>query len=285
MIQWNCFTPIGLHGLDSSALNQNSGLIINDGTQAHEGNSNPPSRNGSRHGTTELEELRAKNAQYKEINRRLTQELNGKDDQIEALSSQMARLMDEVSSDYNSRKGYIPKLPNFSGRSNEKIEVWITQFDEALYFLNDAEKLYELLPKFRDTAAEFVFGQLTPKVRRDYNLLVSELITRFQKIETPRMYRTQLENRKQRVGESIHDFACDLKRLYDKAYPGRPANVRNEDLVEKFMDGLLDDVARFQVEYHKSPAMIDQAVYEVIHYQEVFGESEKKTYSPTTQSN
>ncbi len=114
--------------------------------------------------------------------------------------------MDEVSSDYKCRKGYIPKLPNFSGSPSEKIEVWITQFDETLHFLNDAEKLQELLPKFRDTAADFVFGQLMPEIRRDYNLLVSELMTRFNLIETPRMYRLQYDKRKQKLGENVHDL-------------------------------------------------------------------------------
>ena len=144
----------------------------------------------------------------------------------------------------------IPKLPNFSGGPDENIEVWITQFDESLHFLNDAEKLQEMLPKFRETAADFVFGQLTYAERSDYQTLLSQLELRFKTIETPRMFRIQFENRKQRVGESVHDFACELKRLYDKAYPRRPWHVRNEDLVLKFLNCFLDQEAGAQVEYH-----------------------------------
>ena len=293
-------------------LSTNSRQNVNtEQSQTNEENSNPSSLNELGHGMSpggasltlgqmrnELEQLRAQKNSHEKLIKRLTQELNVKDDQIhqmsenhgqsiEKLSSQMTQLMnDHQSNAYQSSHRAIPKLPNFSGSSDEKIEVWITQFDEALHFLNDAEKLQELLPKFRDTAADFVFGQLTPEIRRDYHLLASELITRFKKIETRKMYKVQYEKRKQKIGENVQNFAADLKQLYDKAYPGRPRNIRNEDLVEKFMDGLLDDKAKFQVEYHRNPATIDQAVYEVIHYLEVFGQSEKKTsYSATTQSN
>ena len=90
----------------------------------------------------------------------------------------------------------------------------------------------------------------------------------------PRMFHIQFENRKQRVGESVHDFACDLKRLYDKAYPRRPWYVRNEDLVLKFLNCILDQEAGAQVEYHKCPKTIDHAVYEMIRYMEVVGRSQ-----------
>ncbi|KAH3850386.1 hypothetical protein DPMN_092797 [Dreissena polymorpha] len=52
--------------------------------------------------------------------------------------------------------------------------------------------------------------------------------------------------------------------LYDKAHPHRDRQTREEDLVKRFLDGLLDEDTRFEVEYHKEPATIDQAVYNVV---------------------
>ncbi len=230
---------------------------------------------------SELQEFKTKNAEYTEIIKTLKQTLNMKEDTIQQMSSQMAKLM----MDHQQRA--IPKLPNFSGGPSENIEVWITQFDESLYFLSDAEKLQEMLPKFRETAADFVFGQLTYAERSDYQTLLSQLELRFKTIETPRMFQIQFDNRKQRVGESVHDFACELKRLYEKAYPRRPWKVRDEDLVRKFMNCILDRQAGAQVEYHQCPKTIDHAVYEMVHYSEVFGQSDATSLgrSPTSQSN
>ncbi len=223
---------------------------------------------------TELQVLRVQNAQYEEKIKILTQKLNTNEDIMQKMNGQMAKLVIE------SRQRAIPKLPIFSGSADENIEVWITQFDESLQFLNDAEKLQEMLPKFRGTAADFVFGQLTYAERSDYQTLLSQLELRFKMIETPRMFQIQLENRKQRVGESYHDFACELKRLYEKAYPRRPWKVRDEDLVRKFMNCILDREAGAQVEYHQCPKTIDHAVYEVVRYTELLGRPK-----PITQSN
>ena len=43
---------------------------------------------------------------------------------------------------------------------------------------------------------------------------------------------------------------------------------RNEDLLRRFMDGLLNEKASFHVEYIKGPNNIDEAAYEVIHFLE-----------------
>ena len=104
-----------------------------------------------------------------------------------------------------------------------------------MYRLNSSEKLDQLLPRLRGIAADFVFDQLGPEVRSDYHVLVYELRKRFQTFETPRMYQAQYDRRRQNSGESAHSFASDLKRLYDKAYPGRPQSIRNEDLVRNFL--------------------------------------------------
>jgi len=66
----------------------------------------------------------------------------------------------------------------------------------------------------------------------------------------------------------VEDYAAELKSLYDKAYPNRDGVTRREDLLRKFLDGLLDERTQMQVEYLKEPSDIDQAVYEVVNYLE-----------------
>ena len=56
--------------------------------------------------------------------------------------------------------------------------------------------------------------------------------------------------------------------MYDKAHANRDRATRREDLLRRFLDGINDDRARFQVEYIKEPDDIDDAVYEVVNFQE-----------------
>ncbi len=83
------------------------------------------------------------------------------------------------------------------------------------------EKLRELLPKLQGKAGEFVYGQLSRSVRSDFKSLTEELGSRFRKVETSRTYGAQFSNRVQQSGESIEEYAADLKRLYDKAHGNR----------------------------------------------------------------
>ncbi|MES9905514.1 MAG: hypothetical protein ABW168_22905 [Sedimenticola sp.] len=62
------------------------------------------------------------------------------------------------------------------------------------------------------------------------------------------------------------DFAADLKMLYDKGHGYRDRKTRNEDLVRRFLDGLYDEEVRFEVEYHKEPETIDEAIFHVVNF-------------------
>ncbi|MCG8110541.1 MAG: hypothetical protein N0E59_07260 [Candidatus Thiodiazotropha taylori] len=63
-------------------------------------------------------------------------------------------------------------------------------------------------------------------------------------------------------------YAADseLKRLYSKAYTSRDSTTRQEDLVRRFLDGLKDNEARFETEFHKEPDNIDEAVYHAVNF-------------------
>lgn len=59
-------------------------------------------------------------------------------------------------------------------------------------------------------------------------------------------------------------------------------NTRQEDLVRRFLDGLRDSDARFEIEYNKEPEDIDEAVYQAENFMQtkhrgsMDGSSDKK---------
>ena len=160
------------------------------------------------------------------------------------------------------------KLPPFTGK--ESWNVWLNRFNDVaqLKGWTNQEKLAEVLPRLQGIAGEFVYDQLPAATRQNYGLLIEELNTRFQMVETPKSYSAKFNNRTQKPGESVTEFAADLKKLYYKAFPNRDRETRNQDLLRKFLDGLTDDRARFHIEYIKEPADIDHAVHEVIIFEE-----------------
>ena len=123
-------------------------------------------------------------------------------------------------------------------------------------------------------------------MRANFKQLVHELKHRFRKVESARTFMAQFSNRTQRQGESVEDFACELKRLHHHAHSRRDPATRREDLLRRFLDGILDDRARFQVEYVKEPEDIDDAVYEVVNFLETkkrtttLNSEDKKTRKP-----
>ncbi|KAH3711574.1 hypothetical protein DPMN_071245 [Dreissena polymorpha] len=115
-------------------------------------------------------------------------------------------------------------------------------------------------------ASEFVFAQLPTELLSDYHELTSELTRRYRVVETSRSFAAKFSRRNQKQGEKAEDYAAELKRLYDKAHKKRDRSTRDEDLVRRFLDGLVDQEVKFEVEYHKEPRNIDEAVFHVVNF-------------------
>ena len=111
-----------------------------------------------------------------------------------------------------------------------------------------------------------MFTQLPRSTLSCYSELIKELNSRFRVVETKRTFAAQFSQRTQRQGETAEEFAAKLKRLYAKAYIFRGEATRQEDPVRRFLDGLRDSEARFEVEYNKEPVNIDDAVYHVVNF-------------------
>ena len=153
------------------------------------------------------------------------------------------------------------KLPAYTG--SEKLKVWLNRFESVAKLSNwtAKEKLQHLLPRIQGNAADYVFGTIA-----SYDNLIAEIESRFGTLENTRVYKTQFNNKKQAKDESIEEYAADVKRLYDWAYPNRDAKTRQEDLVSKFLQGLWDTKARQYIELHKDPSTIEEAVQQVAAY-------------------
>ena len=158
------------------------------------------------------------------------------------------------------------KLPSFDGKEDWK--VWISRFEKIAERKNwdDDMKLDNLLPKLQGRAGDFVFTQLPKYTLKCYSELVKELNSRFRVVETKRTFASKFSQRVQKQNETVEEYAADLKRLYSKAYQCRDASTRQEDLVRKFLDGLRDNDARFEIEYNKEPEDIDEAVYHALNF-------------------
>lgn len=161
-----------------------------------------------------------------------------------------------------------PKLPPFTGKETWK--VWFNRFEEVSnrQKWSPDEKLDELLPRLQGVAGEFVYEQLSHETRSNYASLCKELNNRFRVVETSKAFWVQFSHRNQKYGETVEDYAAELKKLYDKAHVRRDTETRREDLLRRFLDGLTDDKARFHVEFIKEPNDIDEAVYQVVCFQQ-----------------
>jgi hypothetical protein len=140
------------------------------------------------------------------------------DNSMHSVSSSMAR------SKSNSR----PKLPPFTG--SELWEIWHNRFSDVAgrHGWNEDEKLDELLPRLQGQAGEFVYGQLPTTIRNNYPKLVAELDSRFRKVESSKTFGKKFSSRLQKPGETPEAYCAELKKLYDKAYPGRNVETREE---------------------------------------------------------
>jgi hypothetical protein len=61
--------------------------------------------------------------------------------------------------------------------------------------------------------------------------------------------------------------------LYDRAHGYRDRKTRDEDLVRRFLDGLYDEEARFEIDFHKEPRTIDEAVFHAVNFTQTRGGS------------
>ena len=70
------------------------------------------------------------------------------------------------------------------------------------------------------------------------------------------------------AGRIDPDLAARAKAIYDRACPSRDEKVRQEDLVNAFLEALQDDDQWRAFEYPQVSDTIEEAVLQAAHYQE-----------------
>lgn len=110
------------------------------------------------------------------------------------------------------------QIPTFTGFPGTRFDNWVRHLDNVLAPTNwpDAEKIRALTDKLQDSAYDIL-----QSVRADgdsYEQLKEKLKKRYHGHETGAYYQREFENRVRKPGETIADFAYDLRRILDKAY-------------------------------------------------------------------
>lgn len=144
------------------------------------------------------------------------------------------------------------KLP--PSKYKEEVKVWISRFEvvRERRCWDDGAELDNLLPRLQGRAGDFVFNQLPHETLSSYPALVKDLNNRFLVVETQNTFAANVSQRTQKHDEIVEEYSADLKRLYFKAYKSRASKTRQENLVSRFLDGLNDSEARFEIEYNMS---------------------------------
>ena len=105
-------------------------------------------------------------------------------------------------------------------------------------------------------AADFVFDEISPDSWSNYSNLVRELDLRFMCVETNKSNRALLSKRTQHFGESVENFASELKRLYDKAYPGKILKCAEHCYFSSLWVDLVTSALSVRSNISKSPVLL-----------------------------
>ena len=88
-------------------------------------------------------------------------------------------------------------------------------------------------------------------------------------MESTETYATMFWKRDQKASETEEAYAAELKHIYGKAYPQHDCSAQDEDMLHRFLNGLLHQKAQQQTDFVKDPASIDDALDEVARYKKL----------------
>ncbi len=128
------------------------------------------------------------------------------------------------------------------------LTLWLTRF--KLYArgsgIPDPEWKVELLSLLDDEAFR-VANQLGMVEAGDYAALKAHLIRQFSPEGDDLEWQQRLQNRSQKAGESLAEFAGALRMLADRAYPGWEQDKKQELVRNQFIQGLRSATTQLQL--------------------------------------
>lgn len=127
--------------------------------------------------------------------------------------------------------------------------------------------------------AAHVLSTLSEAQIRNGDLLLEVLGRYFVSPEFGNVCRMELRTRVRRVGESLQDFAVQLRRLMKNAYPDVPQSVSELLLVENFIKGLHEKEMRRYVSLQK-PSTLEDALRPAMEWETFEADSIPKVKKP-----
>ena len=133
-----------------------------------------------------------------------------------------------------------PKMPRFSGAVGEW-DDFLFQFENICdyYRLDKENKLQQLKSCLSGNAVRFV-RTLSERCTSSYRRLCSRLRDRFAGTERPEVLRNTIPDLKQRVDESVDEFADRIQTQTNLAFPGYPPEYINWSAKNSFIRGARD---------------------------------------------
>ena len=143
-----------------------------------------------------------------------------------------------------------PPITKYGGNSDsETFEEWCEQFElvAAACGWNEKLKLANLATRLHGQAYAF-YRTCTSQQRSTYSELVAALKKRFTPVRIQSVQSELFHSRKQQAQEKVDEYAQDLSRLYQKAYPqarqgtGETEVMGKTVLAYQFVAGLLPNI-------------------------------------------
>ena len=123
---------------------------------------------------------------------------------------------------------------------------------------NDQQKVDELCLCLKDDAVDFYECQPL-HIRNNYNLIIGKLEQRFGKKDLPATLRLQFQQLRQKIDESLEEWAERVQRLAQEAFIDLPEDFVESETIARFCQGLQDKEAA-QFTSDACPATIESAL-------------------------
>ena len=148
-----------------------------------------------------------------------------------------------------------PRFP-----ANGDWELWVSRFELYVLQANISEGLWtkELLTLLEDEPFRVVSRQGLA-CSNDYKAVCACLQQHFAPVGNELEWQFKIQNRVQKVGESLLEYSGDLRRMADKAYPSWPHTQRQELLRNQFIQGVRSPTVQLLL-MKEVPKTLDEAL-------------------------
>ncbi|VDI50414.1 Hypothetical predicted protein [Mytilus galloprovincialis] len=147
----------------------------------------------------------------------------------------------------------------FDGKQME-IRDWLSQFENCRTInLWTDDQCVKILPTFLRAQALQLYIDMTMIEKGDYGLLIKFLIQKFDPIQDPGVYLSQLHSMTQSSYKSLLQLSSAVFRLVCKAYPSIVSDSKQKMSIRYFIDVLSDSGVQKQVR-RLSPKTLAEAV-------------------------